>query len=53
MSIATINVVADPDLDNSQKVELIASHFQVIRKLKKAESQSDYQIEKLLEAANK
>jgi len=52
MSIAVINVISDSDLDNSQKVELIASHFQVIRKLKKAESQSDYKIENLLEAAN-
>lgn len=53
MSIAAINVISDPDLEKSQKIELIASQFQVIRKLKKAESQSDYQIEKLLEAANK
>ena len=53
MSIAAINIFANPDIDLSQMVEQIAYHFQVIRKLKKAESQSDYQVEKLLEAANK
>ena len=52
ISIAAINVIANPELENSQKIDQIASHFQVIRKLKKAESQSDYQVEKLLEAAN-
>jgi hypothetical protein len=52
ISIAAINVIADPELENSQKIDQIGSHFQVIRKLKKAESQSNYQLEKLLEAAN-
>jgi glycosidase len=53
MSIAAINIFADPDIDLSHMVEQIAYHFQVIRRLKKAESQSDYQVERLLEAANK
>ncbi len=53
ISIAAINVIANPELEKPQKIDQIASHFQVIQKLKKAESQSDYQIEKLIEAANK
>ena len=51
IGIAVINTIANADFEYSQQINQIADRFQVIRKLKKAESQSDYQVEKLLEAA--
>jgi hypothetical protein len=51
MRIAAINELANLDFDTEEVHEQIASQYQVIRKLKKAEVNSDYQVEKLLEAA--
>jgi hypothetical protein len=52
MRIAAINVIADKNLSSDEARNQIAGHYQVIRKLKKAESKSEYQVEKLLEATS-
>jgi hypothetical protein len=50
MRIAAINIIADQNLSSDETRDQITSHYQVIRKLNKAKSESDYQVEKLLEA---
>jgi len=52
MRIAAINVIADKNLSSAEARDQITGHYQVIRKLKKAESKSEYQVEKLLEGTS-
>ena len=52
MRIAAINVIADKNLSSDEARDQITGHYQVIRKLKKAESKSEYQVEKLLEGTS-
>jgi hypothetical protein len=52
MRIAAINVIADKNLSSDEARNQIAGHYQVIRKLKKAELKSEYQVEKLLEGTS-
>ena len=51
VTIAVINLQSDPDLDQSQIDDRIAEQYRIIQQLDKAQSKSDYQVEKLLEAA--
>jgi hypothetical protein len=51
MRIAAINELVNSDFSADEVHEQIANHYRVIRKLKKAEASSDYQVEKLLESA--
>jgi glycosidase len=52
MRIAAINIIADQNLSSDETRDQITNHYQVIRKLNKAKSESDYQVEKLLEATS-
>jgi glycosidase len=51
MRIAVVDEMANSGLGDEEIYERIANHFRIIRKLQNAESGSDYQVEKLLEAA--
>ncbi|UCF26811.1 MAG: hypothetical protein JSW42_09115, partial [Chloroflexota bacterium] len=51
MRIALVDEMANSGLGEEEIHERIANHFRVIRKLQNAESGSDYQVEKLLEAS--
>ena len=53
MRIAVVNEMANTDLSEEEIHARITNHYQVIRKLRKAESKSDYQLEILLDAAGK
>jgi hypothetical protein len=53
LKVGAINTLADVDIDETQSVEQIANQYRIIRKLKKAESGSNYQLEKLIEATRK
>lgn len=53
MKVAAINLFADPNIDQAAARTHLIECYQIIRKIKKAESVSDYQLEKLLEAAGR
>lgn len=52
MRIAAINVISDKNLSSDEARDQITGHYQIIRKLKKAESKSEYQVEKLIEGTS-
>jgi len=49
---AALNGITEWNLDAEETHEQIAAGYQIIRKLQKAETKSDYQVEKLLEAVD-
>jgi glycosidase len=49
MRIAVVDEMANPDLNEDEISQRIFNHYRVIRKLLKAESKSDYQVENLLD----
>jgi hypothetical protein len=53
LRIAVVDEMANPEMNEDEIRQRIANHYKVIRKLHKAESNSDYQLEKLLDAAGK
>lgn len=50
LTVAALDVLADTQLTEIQRVDKIADQYRVIRQLDKAKSQSDFQIEAMLEA---
>jgi hypothetical protein len=53
LRVAVVDEMANSELSEDEVRQRIANHYRVIRRLRKAESKSDYQLEKLLEVAGK
>jgi len=49
-TLAVIDVLADPEVESEEVRGKIFQHYEVIRQMRSAETESDYQVEKLLEA---
>jgi hypothetical protein len=50
LTVAAVQIAADPELSPEEVAEEIVGAYDVIRQLDRAETESGYQIEKLLEA---
>ncbi len=50
-TLAVVSVAANPEIQEGDFAENILSHYEVIKQLQKAEQDSEYQLEKLLEAS--
>jgi hypothetical protein len=50
VAIAVIKLNSDPGMAKTQLDDEIVNQYRVLQQLKKAQSKSDYQLEKLLEA---
>jgi hypothetical protein len=53
LRIAVVDEIANSELSEEEVHQRIANHYRVIRKLRSAESKSEYQLENLLEIARK